>query len=92
MTRGVVEAVGGRDVQVFDFGGYLWALDQVKAGKLTSSVMMLPRQETREAIEALADYVKGEDVPPFINLTESKTLPRTPFATQDNVDDFTAEY
>ena len=92
MTRGVVEAVGNRDVQIFDFGGDEWALDQVKAGKLTSSVMMLPRQETRESLEAIAAYVKGEDVPPFINLTESETLPGTPFATQENVNDFTAEY
>jgi ribose transport system substrate-binding protein len=92
MTRGVVEAVGNRDVQIFDFGGDEWALNQVKAGNLTSSVMMLPRQETREALEAIAAYVQGEDVPPFINLTESDKLPGTPFATQDNIDEFTAEY
>lgn len=92
MTRGVVEAVGGRDVEIFDFGGDEWALQQVKAGRLTSSVMMLPRQETREAIEAIADYVNGEEVPRFINLTESEKLPGTPFATQENIGEFEAEY
>ena len=92
MTRGVVEAAGGRDIQIFDFGGDEWALNQVRSGNLTSSVMMLPRQETREALEALGDYVEGEDVPRFINLTESDELPGTPFATKDNIDQLTAEY
>lgn len=92
MTRGVVEAADGKDVQIFDFGGDEWALDQVEGGTLTSTVMMLPRLETREAIEALADYVSGQEVPAFINLTDSDQLPGTPFATQDNVGDFTAEY
>lgn len=92
MTRGVVEAVGKKKVQIFDFGGDTWALDQVKAGTLTSSVMMLPRLETRAALEGLADYVRGKDVPKFINLTESTELPGTPFATADNVGEFTAQY
>lgn len=92
MTRGVVEAAGTRDIQIFDFGGDEWALEQVKSGRLTSTVMMLPRQETREAIEAIADYVNGKEVPPFTNLTESETLPGTPFATKENIDEFTAEY
>ncbi len=92
MTRGVVEAIGSKDVEIYDFGGDEWALGQVEGGELAGSVMMLPRQETREAIEAVADYVDGEDVAPFINLTESDSLPGTPFAAADNVDDFNAEY
>jgi ribose transport system substrate-binding protein len=92
MTRGVVEAAEGNDVEIYDFGGDEWALSNVKSGNLAGSVMMLPRQETREAIEAVAAYVEGEDVPPFINLTESDTLPGTPFATPENVSKFTAEY
>ena len=92
MTRGVGEAVGGKDVEIYDFGGDEWALSQLESGGLESSVMMLPRQETREAIEAVADYVSGEDVPVFINLAESDSLPGTPFATPDNVDQFSAEY
>lgn len=92
MTRGVVEAARGEDVQIFDFGGDKWAIGEVEKGNLTSTVMMLPRLETREAIEALADYVEGEEVPKFVNLTESDDLPGTPFVTKDNVDEFTAEY
>ncbi|MCD4534070.1 sugar ABC transporter substrate-binding protein [Nocardioides sp. cx-169] len=92
MTRGVVEAAEGNDVDIYDFGGDEWALSNVKSGKLAGSVMMLPRQETREAIEAVAAYVEGEDVPPFVNLTESDLLPGTPFATAENVSKFTAEY
>lgn len=92
MTRGVVEAVDGRDVEIYDFGGDEWALDNVRSGSLTSSVMMLPRAETREAIQAVADYVEGKEVPTFVNLADSDELPGTPFATRDNVADFTAEY
>ncbi|MBM7516635.1 sugar ABC transporter substrate-binding protein [Nocardioides nitrophenolicus] len=92
MTRGVVEAVGNKDVEIYDFGGDTWALENVASGKLTSSVMMLPRLETREAIEAVAEYVQGKDVPVFINLAESDSLPGTPFATKQNVGEFTAEY
>lgn len=92
MTRGVVEATGGKKVEVFDFGGDEWALGNVKDGSLTGTVMMLPRQETREAIEAVADYVEGKHVPPFIDLTESAELPGTPFVTARNVGEFTAQY
>ncbi|MEO9324824.1 sugar ABC transporter substrate-binding protein [Nocardioides sp. C4-1] len=92
MTRGVVEAVGGKDVEIYDFGGDEWALQNVADGNLTSSVMMLPRAETREAIQAVADYVSGETPPTFINLAESDELPGTPFATAENIADFTAEY
>ncbi|MGW5445378.1 sugar ABC transporter substrate-binding protein [Streptomyces asiaticus] len=92
MTRGVVAAADGKKVQVYDFGGDRWALKQVADGSLTGSVMMLPRLETRRAIEAVADYVKGKRVPPFIDLTESGELPGTPFATKHNVGEFTPQY
>lgn len=92
MTRGVVQATGGTDISVYDFGGDQWALDNVGSGTITSTVMMLPRQETRDAIEAVVKYVSGDDVAKFINLTDSSSLPGTPFVTKDNVGDFTAEY
>ncbi|MDO9379635.1 MAG: sugar ABC transporter substrate-binding protein [Nocardioidaceae bacterium] len=92
MTRGVVEALAGQDIKVYDFGGDEWALKNVQDGNLAQTVMMLPRAETREAIEAIGSYVSGEEVPPFINLTESDQLPGTPFVTADNVADYTAEY
>ncbi|MFE3828080.1 sugar ABC transporter substrate-binding protein [Streptomyces sp. NPDC059092] len=96
MSRGVVQAVSGVQragkVKIYDFGGDAWALDSVKRGALEQSVMMLPAQETIEAIRALADHVKGEDVPRFINLTESSALPGTPFATRETIGDFHPEY
>lgn len=92
MTRGVVQAVADRDVKIYDFGGEQWSLDSVASGDIQSTVMMLPRQETILAIEALGDYVEGEDVPVFINLTEHESLPGTPFATEENLNEFTAEY
>ncbi|MDT0440578.1 MULTISPECIES: sugar ABC transporter substrate-binding protein [Streptomyces] len=96
MSRGIVQAVNsaGRKgkVKIYDFGGDTWALNSVRKGDLQQSVMMLPAQETEEALQALADHVSGKPVPHFINLTESSELPGTPFATASTVDDFTPEY
>ncbi len=92
MTRGVVQATAGRDVAVYDFGGDQWALDNVESGAITSSVMMLPRLETRLAIEGLADTVEKRETPRFVDLSASDSLPGTPFAERSNVADFTAEY
>jgi ribose transport system substrate-binding protein len=93
MTRGVVQATGGTDIDVWDFGGDQWALDNVKSDALTSTIIMLPRQETREALQAVVDLVKGDEVPKFVNLAESDTLPNgSPFVTAENVDQYTAEY
>ena len=92
MTRGVIQATAGTDVAVYDFGGDQWALDNVKSGVLSGTVMMLPRLEAREAVQALVDLVRGKPVKQFINLTESDSLPGTPFVNKSNVGDFTAEY
>ena len=93
MTRGVVQATAGSDVAVYDFGGDEWALENVKAGELASSIIMLPRQETKYALQGFVDLVNGEETPKFVNLTELDMLPGgTPFVTPDNVDEFTAEY
>lgn len=92
MTRGVIQATAGTDVAVYDFGGDQWALDNVKSGVLSGTVMMLPRLEAREAVQALVDLVEGNEVEQFINLTESDSLPGTPFVNKSNVDQFTAEY
>ena len=93
MTRGVVQATAGSDVAVYDFGGDQWALDNVKSGALASTIMMLPRLETRYALEGIVDIVTGEETPIFVNLTELDELPGgTPFVYLDTVADYTAEY
>jgi ribose transport system substrate-binding protein len=93
MTRGVVQATAGTDIDVWDFGGDQWALENVKGGALQSTIIMLPRQETKDALAALVGLVQGDDVPVFYNLAESDTLPGgTPFVFQDTVDQYTAEY
>lgn len=96
MTQGVVEAVkaAGRlqDVKVYDMGGDTWAVNALKKGELVQSVAFLPEQEGYLSAKVLGDFVSGEDVPPFINLTESETLPGTPFVTQENVAEFDPEY
>ena len=93
MTRGVVQATAGSDVAVYDFGGDQWALDNVKSGALASTIMMLPRLETRYALEGIVDIVKGEETPIFVNLAELEELPGgTPFVYPDTVADYTAEY
>jgi len=96
MTRGVVQAVNGAgkkgQVKTYDFGGDNWSLGAVKAGDIEQTVVMLPKQETIDAIDALADVVNGKTVDHFIDLTKSPKLPGMAFVTAQNVDKFTAEY
>lgn len=96
MTRGIVQAVNGADkkgkVKIYDFGGDNWSLSAVKDGNIEQTVVMLPQQETIEAIDALADVVSGKKVDHFIDLTKSSKLPGTAFVTAQNVDKFSAEY
>jgi ribose transport system substrate-binding protein len=96
MTQGVVEAVKAAnrldDVKVYDMGGDKWAINAVKRGELAQTVIFLPELEGYLSAKVLGDFVSGEEVERFINLTESDTLPGTPFVTQENVDEFTAEY
>lgn len=93
MTRGVVQATTGSEVAVFDFGGDQWALENVANGELASTIIMLPRAETKYALKGIVDLVKGEETPVFVNLTELDSLPGgTPFVYPDNVADYTAEY
>ncbi|WP_426244364.1 sugar ABC transporter substrate-binding protein [Nocardioides sp. LHG3406-4] len=96
MTQGVVEAVkaGNRlnDVRVYDMGGDKWAIDAVKRGDLAQSVIFLPELEGYTSVKAIGDFVTGKEVEKFINLTESDTLPGTPFVSKDNFDQFDPEY
>ena len=92
MTRGIIQATAGKDVKVYDFGGDQWALDNVKSGVLSGSVMMLPRTESREAVQAIVDLVNGLAVSHFINLAASASLPGTPFVSLSNLGSFKAEY
>jgi ribose transport system substrate-binding protein len=93
MTRGVVQATSGSKVAVFDFGGDSWALDNVKSGALASTIMMLPKQETKESLQAVVDLVQGKSAPKFVDLTKSSTLPNgNPFVYPDNVANYKAEY
>ncbi|WP_449282202.1 sugar ABC transporter substrate-binding protein [Leucobacter sp.] len=93
MTRGVLQATAGSEVAVFDFGGDQWALDNVESGSLASTIMMLPRQETRYALQGLVELVEGESTPKFVNLAALDSLPGgSPFVYPDNVDEYEAEY
>lgn len=96
MTQGIVEAAEAADkvgqVKIYDMGGNTWAIDAVKSGQISQTVMFLPKQEGYDAVQAVIDFVNGTAVAPFINLTESDALPGSPYVTIDNAADFTAEY
>ncbi|GAB2550065.1 sugar ABC transporter substrate-binding protein [Leucobacter ruminantium] len=93
MTRGVLQATSGTEVAVFDFGGDQWALDNVKSGGLASTIIMLPRQETKYALQGFVELIQGEDTPKFVNLATLDSLPGgSPFVYPDNVDSYEAEY
>ena len=93
MTRGVLQATSGSDVAVFDFGGDQWALDNVESGNLASTIIMLPRLETRYALQGFVDLIEGKETPVFVNLAELESLPgQSPFVYPDNVAEYEAEY
>jgi ribose transport system substrate-binding protein len=73
-------------------GGDKWAINAVERGDLAQSVIFLPELEGYLSVKTIGDFVAGEDVAKFINLTESDTLPGTPFVSKDNVDEFSPEY
>lgn len=93
MTRGIVQATAKSKVAVYDFGGDQWAIDHVKSGELADTIIMLPKQETKQALEALVNLVQGKPVPKFINLTKLSVIPnQDPFVTKQNASQYTAEY
>lgn len=93
MSQGVVQATAGKDIAVYDFGGDKWAFGAVQSGQLTSTIMMLPKEETREAVQAIADLVRNKSVPKVIDLTHDASLGgKSPFVYKDNVADYTPEY
>lgn len=95
-TQGVVQAIeeAGRsdEVSVYDMGGDTWSFQAIESGQIVSTVMLLPGEESRQAVLAIRDAAEGKDVPPFIDLTQSDVLPGTPFVTAENIGEFTPEY
>lgn len=93
MSRGVLQATAGTKVAVYDFGGDKWALQQVQSGGLKSTIMMLPKQETKYALQAIVEKVSGKNPPTLYDLTKDSSLPAgSPFVYKDDVAKFTAQY
>jgi ribose transport system substrate-binding protein len=93
LSQGVVQATAGKSIAVYDFGGNQWAFTAVKSGQLKSTIMMLPKEETKDAIEAIVDLVQGQSVPKVYDLTKDPSLGGKPvFVYKNNLSDYTPEY
>ncbi|HEU5418726.1 MAG TPA: sugar ABC transporter substrate-binding protein [Streptosporangiaceae bacterium] len=93
LSQGVVQATTGKNIAVYDFGGNKWAFTAVKSGQLKSTIMMLPKEETKDAIEAIADLVRGQQVPKVYDLTKDPSLHGNPvFVYKNTLSRYTPEY
>lgn len=94
MTRGIVEAVGGKSqVAIYDSGGDQWALDQVASGTIKSTIMALPRTEIELVLQSFIDIVEGRTPEKVIDVSRDQRFPdSSPFVYQDNVAEYTPEY
>ncbi|TWP34484.1 sugar ABC transporter substrate-binding protein [Leekyejoonella antrihumi] len=93
MSQGVVQATGGKNIAVYDFGGDKWSFGAVKSGKLKSTIIMLPREETVDSAKAVVNLVEGKPVKKFYNLTKDPKLGgKSPFVYKRTLDQYTPEY
>jgi ABC-type sugar transport system substrate-binding protein len=77
MITGAVQAIEeaglkpGEDVLLSGYGGTTEAIKGIRDGSWFATVMLYPQKQAREMVKAAAAAVRGEDVPPTVNvLTE----------------------
>lgn len=93
MSQGVIQATGGKNITVYDFGADQWSFGAVKSGQLKSTVVMLPKEESVTAAQAIVDLVGGKTPQKFYNLTQDPSLGgKSPFIYKDTIDQYTPEY
>lgn len=93
LSQGVVQATTGKNIAVYDFGGNQWAFTAVKGGQLKSTIMMLPKEETKDAIEAIVNLVQGQSVPKVYDLIKDPSLGgKSVFVYKDTLSGYTPEY
>ncbi len=87
MALGAVEALdaAGRlgDTMVFGFDGNNDALKAVSEGRMVATCFQNPQMQGGDAVQALIDYLGGEEVPARIQTTAI-------LVTSDNIGDFAA--
>ncbi len=96
VTKGALQAVtsaGRADaVTVYDYGANRWAVDQVKAGKLGATGLMLPYTEVASAVQDLAAAWTGEGPAKFNDLAESDKAGGSLVIDRERAQGFTPEY
>lgn len=81
----------GAGVKIISAGSSGPGVDAIKAGKIFGSTVLLPRTIAKEAVDDAIKAVRGET----IDQTELEAVSLStvgPVVTQDNVDQFTAEW
>lgn len=96
VTKGALQAVTSAGkagaITVYDYGANRWAVDQVKAGKLGGTGLMLPYTELANAVQDLADAWKGEGPAKFNDLAKSDAADGSLVIDEKRAQSFTPEY
>lgn len=96
VTKGVLRAVDAADktdtVKVYDYGANKWAVDQVKAGRLGATGLMLPYTEVKIAVEDLANAWRGKGPAKFRDLAKSDKAGGSLVIDKKRAGMFTPEY
>ncbi len=96
VTRGAIQAIKGAGkegtIEVYDFGGNSWSIEEIKAGRIAMTSVMLPYSEMATAIQSLADAWAGKPVKRVYDMADAETVPGTPLISQGNIDKFTPEF
>ena len=98
MAVGAAKALEDADmtdkVKIVGIGGSKDALDLIKKGEIYGTIMYVPETEAYTALEATAKVVRGEaEKETFYNVQDLPLFAETgDVCTQENVDQFTAEW
>jgi ribose transport system substrate-binding protein len=97
MTVGAVRAIAQlgmtSKVRVYDLGSSKAALADVASGGIRMSYPLLPVEEMSTAIKVMAQYWQGKKVSHvYLDPSELKKFPGSPFITKANAGDFSPAY
>jgi len=97
MTVGAVRAIAQlgmtSKVRVYDLGASKAALADVASGGIRMSYPLLPVEEMTKSIQVLADYWQGKPADHvYLDPSQLKSFPGSPFITKANMSDFTPAY
>jgi ribose transport system substrate-binding protein len=96
MTVGAARAIEQlgltKQIKVYDLGASNQVMSALKAGQVEMSYPLLPVVEMTTAIQAMARYWQGEQIPQVYDIAAQLNFPGKPFITAANAAQFTPAY